>query len=349
MLAGCPTPPKQPPRVTPIIPIPQPPPPQPVQTNPPPEAPKAPVVRPIPSPVIPVDRWIPLESWNQMHEGEKPRRLKSATVPTFESRMLNGVLSLSVGSRMAYWNGLGFTLGFVPQLTNGQLSIHGLDAVKNLEPLLLPPTNHRHYGKRVIVLDPGHGGENTGAKSVINGGLEKDYTLDWAFRVQPLLASHGWKVFLTRTRDVDLTLAERVAFAEKVQADLFVSLHFNSINGGSSRAEHGGLESYCLTPVGMPSYLTRDFRDDPSRVFPNNAFDAQNLQYAFRLHQALVQFTDRKDRGVRRARFMDVLRWQNRPAVLLEAGYLSDPAEARLIASAGYRQKLAEAVAKALE
>ena len=88
--------------------------------------------------------------------------------------------------------------------------------------------------------------------------------------------------------------------------------------------------------------------DRVTLVFQNNAFDSQNLQYALRLHSALVETTGGADRGVRRARFMGVLRAQNRPAVLLEGGYLSNPREAQLIGQPEYRQKLAEAVAKAL-
>ena len=90
------------------------------------------------------------------------------------------------------------------------------------------------------------------------------------------------------------------------------------------------------------------FEDDATRAFLNNAYDTQNLQYAVRLHRALLQVNGNVDRGVRRARFLTVLRGQNRPAVLLEGGYLSNPREARLIADPAYRQKLAEAVAKAL-
>jgi N-acetylmuramoyl-L-alanine amidase len=99
----------------------------------------------------------------------------------------------------------------------------------------------------------------------------------------------------------------------------------------------------------MPSSLTREWDDDPTLVFPNNAFDAQNLRYAVKIHRVVLESTGLADRGVRRARFMGVLRGQNRPAVLLEGGYLSNPAEARRIASPEFRQKLAEAVASALE
>ena len=197
---------------------------------------------------------------------------------------------------------------------------------------------------RVVVIDPGHGGENSGTRSVADDHLEKEFTLDWARRLQPLLEENGWQVVLTRTNDMDVSLSDRVAVADRTNAALFISLHFNS----GARSDQSGLETYCLTPTGMPSNVTRDYEDDTTRVFPNNAFDGQNLEYAFRLHQALVEETGEEDRGVRRARFMVVLRGQNRPAILVEGGYMSNLRQARSIADPDYRQKLAEAMAKAL-
>jgi N-acetylmuramoyl-L-alanine amidase len=99
----------------------------------------------------------------------------------------------------------------------------------------------------------------------------------------------------------------------------------------------------------MPSTLTRGFADPWSEQLPNNAFDAQNLQLAVRVHSAILRAVGMEDRGVRRSRFDTVLRGQNRPAILIEGGYLSNPAEAKLIESAEYRQKLAKAVAEALK
>jgi N-acetylmuramoyl-L-alanine amidase len=98
----------------------------------------------------------------------------------------------------------------------------------------------------------------------------------------------------------------------------------------------------------MPSSLTRGYADDAAQSFPNNTFDVENIRLALRVHRALLQVNGNHDRGVRRARFPGVLRGQNRPAILIEGGYLSNPHEARLIADPAYRQKLAEAVAKAL-
>ena len=99
----------------------------------------------------------------------------------------------------------------------------------------------------------------------------------------------------------------------------------------------------------MPSSLNRGFGDDTREWHPNNAFDDQNFQLAAALHRAVLAASGGTDRSVCRARFLGVLRGQNRPAVLIEGGYLSNPYEARKIATSTYRQSLAEGVANALD
>jgi N-acetylmuramoyl-L-alanine amidase len=202
------------------------------------------------------------------------------------------------------------------------------------------------FGNRVVVIDPGHGGVNVGTHSVLDGRFEKEFALDWALRLAPLLAANGWQVFLTRTNDVDVALSNRVMFAEVHHADLFISLHFNSTSDRNK--ETAGLETYCSTPAGMPSSLTRDYADTWSQYFPNNNFDAQNLQLAMLLQTMLLRESNEDDRGVRRVRFIGVLHKQHCPAVLIEGGYLSNPQEAKLIETLEFRQKLAQAVADAL-
>lgn len=250
---------------------------------------------------------------------------------------------LRIGSQLAWWDDVEYRLGFAPQLMNGRPYIQHLDVQKNFLPLVDISIHHRtnHF----IVIDPGHGGTDTGTRSVFNGHFEKEYTLDWAMRLQELLVTNGWSVWLTRTGDYNLPLPSRVAFAEQHNADLFLSLHFNS---SFPDREQSGLETYCLTPTGMPSNLTRGFKDNAALTFPNNRFDTENLQYAVQLHRAILNVNGHADRGVRRARFLGVLQGQNRPAVLMEGGYLSNPREAQQIADPAYRQRLAEAVARAL-
>lgn len=239
-----------------------------------------------------------------------------------------------------------FRLGFNPQFIGGQIFLHVLDLQKNIEPQL-QAFNGATKSNRVVVVDPGHGGLDAGTRSADGGRWEREFTLDWARRLAPLLERNGWRVFLTRTKDEDVSLPNRVAFAERMQADLFLSLHFNSAGNGTE--DQAGLETYCLTPAGMSSSLTRGYNDNPDQVFPNNAYDRENLQYAIRLHRALLKVGGLADRGVRRARYQAVVRAQRRPAVLIEGGYLSNPAEAQRIADPAFRQQLAEAVATALE
>ena len=265
--------------------------------------------------------------------------------PAYTLSTPGGAVLLRPGSQSAYWDGLDVRLGFAPQMMNGQPYLHALDLKKTIEPLVKSAYPGGLRTNPTIVIDPGHGGQDSGTKSVLGYRYEKEFTLDWARRLGSLLAANGWQVFLTRSNDTDLSLANRIAFAEAHKADVFVSLHFNS---SAPNDQQSGLETYCLTPTGMPSSVTREFSDDPALAFPNNAFDAQNLQLALQVHRALLEVNGRLDRGVRRARYLGVLRGQNRPAILIEGGYLSNPREARRIAEPAYRQKLAEAVAAAL-
>jgi N-acetylmuramoyl-L-alanine amidase len=291
-----------------------------------------------------VNAWIPLESWGAFNGLAKPRQIPSNPHPKYEFQTATGPIAVKVGSRIAQCNGLECWLGFAPQIISGQPYIHSVDAIKNLQPIL--QAAHQTVSSGVIVIDPGHGGQDVGTQNLFNRRYEKDYTLDWALRLKPLLTARGWKVLLTRTSDVDISLADRIALAERAKADLFLSLHFNS---GHPNRELSGIETYCLTPSGMPSHLVREYDDDMRQVFPNNAYDEENFMLAFRLHRSLLRYSGAADRGVRRARFMAVLRGQNRPAVLIEAGYLSNQNEAQRISTPEYRQLLAEAVAKALE
>ncbi len=292
----------------------------------------------------PEQTWISLRRWAAERGFPAPHGLSVAPLASFSQNTTNGVLLVQEGSLKAYWDQLEFRLGFNPQFIGGQIFLHVLDLEKNVEPLLRG-LDRTGGARRVVVIDPGHGGPNRGTRSAADGRWEKELTLDWALRLAPLLERSGWQVFLTRTKDEDVSLAGRVAIAEARQADLFLSLHFNHASGSGDQA---GLETYCLTPAGMPSSLTRGYGDDPDQFFPNNAFDAENFQYAMKLQRTLLQ-AGLPDRGVRRARFLTVLRGQKRPAILIEGGYLSNPAEAARIGQAEYRQQLAEAVAKALE
>ncbi len=313
---------------------------------PPPVTPPAPL-QPAISAVTnqPVETWVSLARWCKANGLSMPCPVASAPTPAYALSTTNGVFVLRTGSQVAHWDGLEIRMAFAPQMLDGQPYVHVLDLKKTLQPLVLGAPMNFLRTNPTIVIDPGHGGTDSGTSSVLGYRYEKEFTLDWARRLGALLATHGWRVFLTRTSDRDLSVSNRIAFAEAHQAGIFLSLHFNS---SAPNDQQAGLETYCLTPAGMPSTVTRGYGDDLGMAFPNNAFDPQNLQLALRVHRALLQANGWHDRGVRRARFLGVLRGQHCPAVLVEGGYLSNPQEARRIADPAYRQKLAEAVAQAL-
>jgi N-acetylmuramoyl-L-alanine amidase len=288
---------------------------------------------------------ISLNRWAMQNGLGSLRTIPLTPNPAHSVATPHGNRVVQANSLVAYWDRLEVRLGFMPQQIGNQIFLHALDIRKLVEPLA-HGVSVSTPADRLVVIDPGHGGSNLGTRNIATGHHEKEYTLDWARRLAKLLEQSGWRVLLTRTNDVEMTLAERTAFADAHQADLFVSLHFNSAGENS---EPAGLETYCLTPTGMQSSLTRGDDDDASQAFPNNNFDGDNLRYAVRIHRAMLPVTGNVDRGVRHARFLGVLRGQRRPAVLVEGGYLSNPREAKLVADPAHRQKLAEAIAKALE
>lgn len=292
----------------------------------------------------PVPTWTSLNHWAAAEKLPAPKQVAQLPVATYAVKSPKGEFDLEIGSREATWHGMEILLGFAPEFIDGQVFVHALDLKKNLEPLLLgsPLT----FGSnRVAVIDPGHGGSNTGTHNLTDGRFEKEFTLDWAKHIRPLLEKEGWKVYLTRTNDTQVSLSDRVAFANQHHASVFISLHFNSAAPSTTQS---GIETYCLTPTGMPSTLTRGYSDVWTDHYPGNDHDAGNLKLAIRLQSALLHATGEEDRGIRRARFMSVLQGQKCPAVLIEGGFLSNPEQAKKIETPAFQQKLAEGVAAAL-
>lgn len=297
---------------------------------------------PLPKVVLPT--WVPLWQWCEAQKLPPPIRRANQTGLVFTVSIGSQRLALHSFSRTVRWQGVEVQLGFPTQVSGGELLVHSLDLRKTLQPLLAPPPRPSAQQNRLIMLDPGHGGLDGGARSSA-GLLEKDIALDWAKRTAKLLAVDGWDVVLTRTNDTEISLSNRLALAEASGARAFVSLHFNSAAPNQTQS---GLETYCLTPKGLPSALTRGFADDTRAEFPNNGWDDENFLLACSVHSEVSKLPRLRDRGVRRARFLGILRGQQRPAILVEGGYLSNPSEARQLADPRYRQSLAQAVARGI-
>lgn len=193
-----------------------------------------------------------------------------------------------------------------------------------------------------VVIDPGHGGSQDGTKNEALGVLEKEMTLDVSLRLSEHLKRAGFKVVLTRYDDRLLGLDDRSKFANGIKADLFVSVHFNAALNKDAQ----GLETYMLTPAGQPSSSSNAAGAD-AVAYPGNRFDLENFELAYRIQDSLLKRLGREDRGVKKARFR-VLKALDCPGVLAECGFVSNQNEGLLISTAGYRERVAQALADAI-
>jgi N-acetylmuramoyl-L-alanine amidase len=225
-----------------------------------------------------------------------------------------------------------------PAITaRGQLWVTPLDVLKTIDPVFRQGRSHNTSTIRTVVLDPGHGGADRGTRGTT--GVEKVLNLDTVKRLARYLEAGGIRVALTRTGDDTMALPERVEFAGRKKADLFVSVHFNS--GGSA----DGIETYCVPPAGGASTASPS-RETGERT-PGNGFDVQNVWLAHCVQKSLLRSTSATDRGVRRARFY-LLRYATCPAVLVECGFLSNRVEEQRILKPEYREQLAKAIAEGI-
>jgi N-acetylmuramoyl-L-alanine amidase len=252
-------------------------------------------------------------------------------------------LEARLNSREMMVNGVRNWLSFPVMEKDGNLLISRVDLAKTLEPQLRPQMIPNLGKVQTIVLDPGHGGYDKGACS--GYGCEKDFTLDVARQLRPLLKTKGFKVVMTRESDVFVPLELRARIANAQKDSIFVSIHFNATDRNPAAT---GFEIYSLTPVGSPS--TQD--DDLALSFISrqngSPFDAQSSELSASIYHSIVGQLDEFDRGIKRARFA-VLRLTKTPAVLIEGGFLTERGESRLIANKDWRGKLAQAICAGIE
>lgn len=256
---------------------------------------------------------------------------------TLEVTRQSARLRFTVDSNDAEVNGVGVRLLFPIAIREGAPCVSQLDTQTTLEPIL-SPKSRRGTSVTRICLDPGHGGIDSGNR--VGSHQEKTYTLLLAQELASQLTRAGYKVTLTRNSDRFIELPERAEIAKKRSADLFISLHFNSAPNSASTVR--GAEVYCMTPVGAPSTNARG-EGGGAGWYPGNRSNDRNVFLAYHLQKALTQALGAEDRGVHRARFA-VLRDATMPAVLIEAGFMSNPAEGRKIFDAGYRRQIAKAI-----
>lgn len=242
-------------------------------------------------------------------------------------------------SHTADVNGVNVLLSFPVATDKGEFLVAGMDLEKTVDPLLFP---WRADDNRIttIVIDPGHGGKDPGNRA--GSHYEKTYTLLLANELADQLKAAGFKTILTRTKDTYVDLENRPAIANRHDADLFISLHFNATS--SSKGSVEGAETYCITPVGASSSNAQGRGANYGKTTANSS-ETESLLFAYEVQKALVKNLGAEDRGVRRARFA-VLRTAKMPAILIESGFMSNPTEGRKIFTSAYRKQIAAAITK---
>lgn len=187
--------------------------------------------------------------------------------------------------------------------------------------------NTNNLKEKVIVIDPGHGGQDPGAQ--FGGIKEKDINLDIALRLREILSASGCKVILTREVDKDFylpnfvlgrmakraELSQRVRMASMSQADLFISIHANSYPGGYSY----GMETYHHVKSPAGKALAERIQTELKNVQPDNKRAAKSGDY-YLLNQTQM------------------------PAVLVEVGFLSNSKERKLLQNSNYQEQIAKAI-----
>ncbi len=218
--------------------------------------------------------------------------------------------------------------------------------------------------KKIIVIDPGHGGRDPGA--IGRRGLkEKDVVLDVAKKLAKILSkNYFYDVYLTRGKDVYLPLDERTVIANGKNADLFISIHANA----SPHRDVGGIETYLLNWTNDKEAIRvaarenaisvkkmKEAQTELGMILSSLARDSkrdESLRLAHYIQKSMVSHLNGKygelnNLGVKQALFY-VLVGASMPSVLVEVSFISNPYEERLLAKHHYRNSLASSIAKGI-
>src|SRR4029079_17934307 len=260
-----------------------------------------------------------------------------------EFEKVKNPLEFVSGSREAIINGARSWLCFPVIEHDGKSLVSRTDLAKTIEPLVRP---HRvpDVGKvQTVILDPGHGGHDKG--QVSRYGAEKDFALDVARKLRPILQAKGLRVIMTREGDYFVPLEVRAQIANRARNAIFVSIHFNATNDDPNAT---GFEIFSFTPRGAPSTSDGNVNANSFNMQPGSLVDAQSMALSVCIYHSLLGQLREYDRGIKRARFA-VLRLTKVPAVLIEGGFLTEGGESKLISNKDWRAKFAGAIGVGIE
>ena len=247
------------------------------------------------------------------------------------------------GSRETMINGARSWLCFPLIEQGGKYLVSRTDVAKTIEPLVRPHRVPNAGNVQTVVLDPGHGGYDKG--QVSRYGYEKDFALDVARKLRPLLQAKGLRVIMTREGDYFVPLEVRAQIANAARNSIFVSIHFNATNDDPNAT---GFEIFSFTPRGAPSTSDSAVASSSVNMQPGSEVDAQSMALSTCIYHSILGHIPEYDRGIKRARFA-VLRLTKVPAVLIEGGFLTERGECKLISNKDWRGKLAAAIGVGIE
>ncbi|HER24219.1 MAG TPA: AMIN domain-containing protein [Candidatus Atribacteria bacterium] len=216
-------------------------------------------------------------------------------------------------------------------------------------------------GKRVVIIDPGHGGKDPGAIGP-TGLRESEVTLGIALYLEKLLKNAGIPTYLTRNKDEFVYLEDRTNFANQKGGFVFISLHANSVLNHRPSAQ--GIETFLLSSkyIGASARDVADRENRASRTHPEVDTDlaliiadleeSANIKYSFDLaeiiQKKLVEYLKLEDRGIKQAPFI-VLKGANMAAVIVEVAFISNPQEEGLLKTTKFRENAAQALFESIK
>lgn len=250
-------------------------------------------------------------------------------------------IEVETNSRRAWINGIMVWLHHPCRKSGSGWAVREADFKKGIDPIMRSYAYLPSKTPRVVVLDPGHGGKDSGAVGK-RKVYEKLAVLSIAKRVKAHLEAKKVQVRMTRSTDTFVPLAQRSGFAAKADADLFVSIH---ADGAGDPSAHG-VETFAMTAAGCDSSNHYGQGGDKS-AGKGNLHDAANAVLGFSIQSNLVKMSKRSDRGLRRARF-SVLKNAPCPAALVECGFLTNPEEEALMIDANYREAVARGISNGI-
>jgi len=282
--------------------------------------------------------YVSLRSFNQFYYFKQTQSGKSITLESRDYKMI-----IKSGSQECRLNGILFILSHPIAKYKGLYLLSRTDLNNLIDPVLRPTHNKKARLFNTVVIDAGHGGKDSGSNGHYQD--EKYYTLKIARMLRDELRRQKYHVVMTRDSDTFISLAGRVRIANRYPNAIFICIHFNS---GQSKAN--GIETFTISPVGVP-HLGRGYRPRDAKAVPGNMVGSASVALATAVHSRTLMYLQRyriADRGIKHARF-NVLTGIKIPAILLEGGFLSNRTEATKVHSSTYQQYLTSAIARGIQ